>query len=181
MEDDKLRPGESEGIGAQAMVEDLVLTDAFLIKGRVEGKFQRLSKVLEHYGRRFLVVSSATMVDLRRGDVIRTPRVHVNLDEVLLLHELIDGGGDFYLQHMSRQDKNVRIRAFVHGTVDLEIAGRIQRGAYERSLDRSGFFIMEDCSVRGLDGGVSKDFALLDRLGYAILNASRLSYLYDFS
>lgn len=168
------------------MVEDLLLTDAFLVKGRVEGKFARLSKVLNGYKKRFVVLSSATMVDLRRGDTIRTPRVHVNLREIVLAHEFVDPAGDYYqaaLSAGSEESKPVRIRAFYHGSTNLEIAGRIRPGAYEQlGSEGSGeFFVMDDCTVRGLESGISDEFNVLQHLGYAIVNKARLAYLYDFS
>jgi hypothetical protein len=182
MTDESIQPEDAGIIGMKALVEDLVLTDAFLIKGKVEGKFGRLSKVLEHYEKRFLVISAATMIDLRCGDVIHTPRVHVNVDELVLLHEFVDAGGDMYLQNLSDKGKNTRIRAFVHGVVNLELAGMIRSGAYETAgLDRGRFFVMEDCSVRGLEEGLERDFSLLSKMSYAIVNSRKIAYIYDFS
>ncbi len=182
MTDESSQPEDDGLIGMKTLVEDLILTDAFLIKGKVEGKFGRLSKVLEHYEKRFLVISSATMIDLRRGDVIHTPRVHVNVDELVLLHEFVDAGGDMYLQNLSEKKKNVRIRAFVHGVVNLELAGMIRSGAYEAGgLDRGRFFVMEDCSVRGLEDDLARDFAPLTQMSYAIINSRKIAYIYDFS
>ena len=182
MTDEPIQPEDAGVIGMKTMVEDLILTDAFLIKGKVEGKFGRLSKVLEHYEKRFLVISSATMVDLRRGDVIHTPRVQVNVDELVLLHEFVDAGGDMYLQNLSDKGKNVKIRAFVHGVVNLELAGMIRSGAYEAAgVERGRFFVMEGCSVRGLEEGIAKDFEHLANLSYAIINSRKIAYIYDFS
>jgi hypothetical protein len=171
-------------VGVDAVVEDVVLTDAFLVKGTVEGKFSRLFKVLEDYRKDFLVVSNAVMVDLCRGDVIRTPRVHINLDELLLAHELVDGAGDYYqktLSEESRGHKSLRIRAFFNSAVSLEVAGRIRPGAYDGSGLDHRFFVMEDCSVRGLDLSVSPDLELVTKLSYAIINRHNIAYLYDFS
>ncbi len=165
------------------VVEDLLLTDAFLIKGVVEGKFSRLAKVLDAAARDFIAVSNPVMVDLRRGEVIRTPRVHVNLSKLVLAHELVDGSGDFYQKSLSElgDEKTVRIRAFYNGSVGLEISGSVRPLAYERgSLDRN-FFVMEECNVRGLDLKLSSEFDLVSQLPYAILSRSRISYLYDFN
>ncbi|PIE22406.1 MAG: hypothetical protein CSA62_12385 [Planctomycetota bacterium] len=172
--------------GTQVMVEDLILTDAFLIKGTVENKFARLSKVLQSYAKQFLVVASAKMVDLRRGEVIETPRVHVNMREIVIAHEFVDPAGDYFqakLSGKSKETKPVKIRAFYHGSTNLEIAGRIRPGAYEKEglEGSSGFFVMDDVTLRGLESTVSPDFANLHRLDYAIINKNALAYLYDFS
>ncbi len=172
---------EASGVGGNTVVEDLLLTDAFLIKGRVDGKFARLLKVLETFSHDFLVVSDATMIDLRGGEVIRTPRVHVNMTELLFAHELVDNAGDYFQKTLSADratDKQVKIRAFYHGNVNLELAGRVRPGAYE---SESRFFVMEDCAIRGLSKELSGELGMLESLPYTIVNRRRISYLYDFS
>ena len=163
------------------LVEDVLLTDAFLIKGKVDGKFSRLVKVLEDYNKDFLVVSDAHMVDLRRGETIKTPRVHVNLKELILAHELVDSGSDFYQKQLSDDDKDIRIRAFYHGATSLEIAGSIEQEAYEGGRLRRRFFVMRDCALRGIDFETNEELSLVQKLPYAIVQRSRISYLYDFS
>lgn len=181
MVDGNARSESSEVTGTREIIEDILLTDAFLIKGTVEGKFSRLSMVLDQFNKKFIVVSSATMVDLKRGECIKTPRVQINIDELILAHELVDSAGDFYLQALTESNKDVRVRTFCHGIVNLEITGRIAEKAYETKDGESRFFIMEGCTVRGLDPEVSPEFALVDKLSYAIVNSAKLAYIYDFS
>ena len=143
-----------------------------------------LFKVLDNWNRDFLVGSNAIMIDLRRGDVIRTPRVHVNLSELLLAHELVDGAGDYYQKVISGEaglQKTVRIRAFFNGAVSVEGAGRIRPGAYDGAGFERRFFVMEECAVRGLDTSLSAELELVSNLPYAILNRQNIAYLYDFS
>ena len=59
------------GTASPVMVEDLILTDTFLIKGRLPHKGKRLTNLLEDHTRTFLQVQDATMVALRSNDVIR--------------------------------------------------------------------------------------------------------------
>ncbi|MFQ5504046.1 MAG: hypothetical protein ACE5F1_04510 [Planctomycetota bacterium] len=162
------------------VVEDLLLTDAFLIKGSIQGKFRRLSAYLEEEFVSFLALSSASMVDLRNGEVIRTPRVHVNLDEVILAHELLDSSSDYYQRLLNKESGTIPIRAFHHGVANLELAGRIRPGAYYGGPEQR-FFIMESCRIRGLNPSISNDFNMLSELSYAIINRSKLAYIYDFS
>lgn len=71
---------QPEGSGSTAVpvfVEDLFLTDVFLIKGRLPNKSRRLSNLLEDYSRTFLNVVDATMISLRSREVIRTDRKSV--------------------------------------------------------------------------------------------------------
>ncbi|MCA8969807.1 MAG: hypothetical protein KDC95_08495 [Planctomycetes bacterium] len=176
------QPSESSA-ALDLMVEDLIVTESFLIKGKVEGKFTRLVKTLEDDSRDFVVVSGATMIDLLHGEVIKTPRVHVNMREVLFAHELVDGGSDFYQKRLSTDAgvERVRIRVFFHGPVNIEVAGRIRPRAYEAGLQARSFFVMDECEVRGLDLEEIPELGILAKLPYTIVHAARVSYLYDFS
>ena len=73
---------------------DLFLTDAFLIKGNVEHKYTRLSKLLDEHRKTFLRVRDCTLIDLGSRDQIHTPLLHMNVDEVLVAHEFLDEAGD---------------------------------------------------------------------------------------
>jgi hypothetical protein len=170
-------PDQDES-GTSTVVEDLVLTEAFLIKGRVEGKFNRLSKMLQDSERRFVAIRDAMMVNLKHGEKITTPRVLVNIDQLILAHELVDAAGDYYQKQIATEKKTVRIRAFCTGFMNLEIAGLIRPGAYESD---ARFFIMEQPTFRGLDHDVSHDLAILRKLPYAIVQKQKLAYIYDFS
>src|SRR5688572_24014591 len=82
------------GSSATAIVEDLFVTDCFLIKGRLTNKFQRLTRMLEDHERSYLSVEDAVMASLRGPEVIRSPRVLINQREVVFAHELVDVAGD---------------------------------------------------------------------------------------
>lgn len=166
---------------APVFVEDLFLTDVFLIKGRLPNKSKRLTNMLEDYQRAFLQVQDATMVSLRTGEVIRTPTVMVNVAEVVFAHELVDVAGDEALRRLaSGADKPVRIRAFYNGASQFELAGQIEPGAYESTpLTGRKYFIMQKPVVRGLDLG-NPELALLKGLDYAIVRKDRMAYVYDF-
>jgi hypothetical protein len=169
-------------IPTAGMVEDLFLTDAFLIKGRLAGKYHRLRKVLEDAGRTFLTIEDATMVSLRGNDIVRTPSVLVNTRELILAHELVDMAGDEAQRALARNTKTTRIRAFYNGGVQLEVAGKIESRAYEPS--RTGgqrYFVIQEPVIRGLVLDGSSDLRLLKGLSYAIVQKDRLAYVYDFS
>jgi hypothetical protein len=163
-------------------VEDVFLTDVFLIKGRLPNKTKRLTNLLEDFNRTFLPVHDATLVSLRSREVIRTATVMVNVAEVILAHELVDVAGDETLRRLAGAgDKRGRIRAFYNGTTQFEIAGQIEPGAYEGAgLPGRKYFIMQRPIVRGLDLE-HPELALLNGLDYAILAKDRMAYVYDFS
>lgn len=173
---------EPKGTPAPVFVEDLFLTDVFLIKGRLPNKSKRLTNVLEDWSRTFLPVHDATMVSLRSGEVIRTPTVMVNTGEVVFAHELVDIAGDETLRRLgSAGTKPTRIRAFYNGATQFELAGQIEPGAYEsQPLTGRKYFILQKPLLRGLDLS-HPELQLLKGLEYAIVRKDRMAYVYDFS
>lgn len=174
-------PDNDSNIAAPVFVEDVFLTDVFLIKGRLQNKTKRLSNVLEDYQRQYLKVSDATLVSLRNNEVIKTPTVMVNVDELILAHELVDVAGDATLRQLSSAaERSNRIRAFYNGSVQFEIGGTIETGAYESNpLTGRKYFIMQKPTVRGIDLK-HPELRILSGLDYAILRKDRMAYVYDF-
>lgn len=163
------------------VVSDLFLTDSFLIKGMVAGKSTRISKFLDEYRRHFLPIHEATMIDLKSRQRIATPRVFVNLDEIVFAHEFLDTAGDFFQKTIAKDREAVRIRAFYSGGVNVELAGRVRPKAYESDDVTKRFFVMEAPQIRGLDLEGDADLAVLKSLPYIVVNKSRLAYIYDFN
>ncbi|MCA8974187.1 MAG: hypothetical protein KDC98_05665 [Planctomycetes bacterium] len=175
------QPEPGNSAVAPVFVEDLFVTPVFLIKGRLHGKSKRLTNVLEDFQRSFLHVRDATMVSLRNQEVIRTPNVMVNLDEVLFAHELLEVAGDVSMRRLGKGEKSTRIRGFYGGAVQFELSGQIEPGAYEtNSLTQRRFFIMQQPCLRGLSLD-HPELALLSKLDYAIVRKDRMAYVYDFS
>jgi hypothetical protein len=175
------QPHPAGNVSAPVFVEDLFLTDVFLIKGRLPNKTKRLTNLLEDCTRTFLPVHDATLVSLRNREVIRTATVMVNVNEVILAHELVDVAGDEMLRRLAGSpEKKTRIRAFYNGTSQFEIAGQVEPGAYEtQPFGGRKYFIMQKPIVRGLDLQHA-DLALLKNLDYAIMKRDRMAYVYDF-
>lgn len=173
-------PNQSSNIASPVFVEDLFLTDVFLIKGRLANKTKRLSNVLEDNQRNFLQVQDATLVSLRNTEVIKTPNVMVSVNELILAHELVECAGDETLRRLSGNDKNNRIRAFYNGSVQFEVGGQIEAGAYESNkMTGRKYFIMQGPSVRGMNLD-HPELKVLKSLDYAILRKDRMAYVYDF-
>jgi hypothetical protein len=165
------------------IVSDLLLTDAFLIKGQVENKYTRLSQLLDEYRKFFIKVRDATLIDLNSRDRVQTPLLHVNVDEILLAHELIETAGDPHAARLAHDGfRYQRVRTFYTGNLNVEIAGEVRPNCYEAD-DRSTrrFFVMRNPEVRGMKIEGDRDLELLKGLPYAILNKTRLSYVYDFN
>ena len=178
-----LPPSEPGGPGTHlAIVEDLFLTDAFLIKGRIANKYHRLTKVLEDAERTFLLIEDATMVSLRGPEVIRTPSVLVNRQEIIFAHELVDTASDDSLRRLAANDKPVRIRAFYSGAIQFELGGKVEPQAYEPAHGgRKWYFIMQEPRIRGLNLEANDELKILRSLPYVIVRKSKLAYIYDFS
>jgi hypothetical protein len=170
---------DGSGIEAPVFVEDLLLTDSFLIKGRLPNKTKRLSNLLEDYSRTFLTVQDATMVALRTAEVIHTPTVLVNVREVICAHELLDVAGDEGMRRLATPNKVVRIRAFYSGAVQFELAGNVEPGAYEQQIAGRKYFIMQRPALRGLELD-HQELAVLGALEYAIVRKDKMAYVYDF-
>jgi hypothetical protein len=165
------------------IVSDLLLTDSFLIKGQVEGKYTRLSQMLDEHRKYFVKMRDATLIDLNSRDRIQTPLLHVNVDEILLAHEFLESSGDPHAAQLATDAKDCqRVRAFFTGNLNVELAGKVRPRAYEiddRSTRR--FFVMHEPEVRGMKVDGDRDLELLKGLQYAILNKTRMSYVYDFN
>lgn len=164
------------------IVSDLLLTDSFLIKGNVENKYTRLSQILDEHRKYFLKVRDATLVDLKSCERIQTPLLHVNVDEILLAHELLNEAGDAHMRVATPESELHRVRVFYTGNLNVEVAGYVRPGAYEADdhLSRR-FFVVRKPQVRGFKDRGDRDLKLLNNLSYAILNKVRLSYIYDFN
>lgn len=165
----------------KSLTSDLVLTDAFLIKGQIMGKSIRLSKFLDGCRKHFLPLQDCVMVDLKSRQRIETPRVFINLDEIVCAHEFLDTAGDFYQKSIAKDREAVRIRAFYSGNINLELAGRVRPRAYENEDVTKRFFVMEAPQIRGLDLDGDDDLQKLKNLPYVIINKTILSYIYDFN
>lgn len=165
------------------IVSDLLLTDCFLIKGNVEHKYARLSQVLDEHRRYFLRVRDATLIDLKSLDRIRTPLVHVNVDEILFAHEYLDEAGDEYRRLLSANQQELhRVRMFYTGNLNVELSGFVRPGAYEADDHVSRrFIVMRKPTLRGFDARSDAELEGLQSLPYLIVNKLRLSYVYDFN
>lgn len=166
------------------LTTDLFLTDCFLVKGTVENKYTRLSRLLDDHRKSFLRLRDVTLIDLVSRERIQTPLLHMNLDEVLLAHEYLDEAGDGVAASLAKEQEAQleRVRLFYTGNLNVELAGRIRPRAYEiNDKATSRFFVMRDPKVRGFKHEEDPELKQLLELPYVILNKSRLSYVYDFN
>jgi hypothetical protein len=166
------------------LTTDLFLTDCFLVKGTVENKYTRLSRLLDGHRKSFLRVRDVTLIDLVSRERIQTPLLHMNLDEILMAHEFLDEAVDEAAATLAREKEAEleRVRLFYTGNLNVELAGRIRPRAYEISdKATSRFFVMRDPIVRGFKHEEDHELKQFLELPYVILNKSRLSYVYDFN
>lgn len=162
-------------------VEDLFLTDSFLIKGRFEAKHGRLSQSLDTWKKNFVPVIDATLIDLKTREQFEAPRVCIAWRELILAHELIDTGSDHFRRQMITERSRVPIRAFVAGRTPLELSGEAVAGSYDRGGLFQRCFILHEPQLRGLACEKHQELRPLAEMHYAIVLRERLSYVYDFS
>lgn len=164
------------------LCSDLFLTDAFLIKGNVEHKYTRLSKLLDEHRKTFLRVRDCTLIDLNSREQIKTPLLHMNLDEVLVAHEFLDEAGDGSRAALGKEQNLQKVRVFYTGNLNIELGGFIQPSAYEVTDKATRrFFVMREPKLRGFKDHGDPDLQRMLGLPYLIVNKSRLSYVYDFN
>lgn len=162
-------------------VEDIFLTDSFLIKGRFEAKHGRLSQSLDNWKHNFIPVIDATLIDLKSREQFEAPRVAIAWRELILAHELIDTGSDLFRRQMTTPPARTAIRAFVAGRLPLELSGETSAAAYDRGGLFQRCFIMHEPRLRGLDCERHQELRPLAEMHYAIVLRERVSYVYDFS
>ena len=164
------------------LCSDLFLTDSFLIKGNLENKYTRLSKLLDEHRKYFLRVRDVTLIDLKSSQQIKTPLLHMNVDEVLLAHEFLDEAGDEARKDLAKEQDLQKVRLFFTGNLNIEIAGDIRPTAYEISDKATRrYFVISNAKLRGFKHRGNTDLKALITMPYAIINKERLSYIYDFN
>jgi hypothetical protein len=164
-------------------VKDLFLTESFLVKGYVKTGGRRLTTYLNNLDARFLEVHDATMVGVLQGDRIVTARAMVSVDEILLANELIESAGDEMMRHLADPEKNkALVNLYFGGRLPLEVSGKMLRRAYNRKdLGEQDFLVVTDPTIEGLAGKKPREFAVLKRAPYLIVNRRRIAYVFDYS
>ena len=169
-------------MATSTLCSDLFITDAFLIKGNVEHKYARLSKMLDEHRKTFIRVRDCTLIDLGSRDRIQTPLLHMNLDEVLVAHEYLDEAGDGTMAELAGEADLDKVRVFYTGNLNVELAGYVRPGAYEMTDSGSRrFFVMREPELRGFNTREDDELSAILKMPYAIVNKTRLSYVYDFN
>lgn len=164
-------------------VKDLFLTESFLVKGHVKTGGRRLSNWLNNQSLPFLEVHDATLIGVQQGDRIVTARAMVRMSEILVAHELIDSAGDEQLARLADAESDrTLVNLYFAGRLPIEVSGKMLRRAYNRrDLGDQEFLVVKDPSVEGLAGKKAREFSVLKRAPYLIVNRARLAYVFDYS
>lgn len=157
------------------IVEDLLVTESLLVRGRVEGKTQRLSALLKHYTHLFLPVREAHVVDMRTSQSRRVERLLLNLRDLLFAHEFLDLAGDQAWTNMAKGRDRVVVRAVTRGALAFELTGLVGGQVFGAAGDTEPFLVMEQPTItaRGLE--VHDEFKVLKTLPYVILRRDALA------
>ena len=164
-------------------VKDLFLTESFLVKGYVKTGGRRLTTYLNNLKSSFLEVHDATLIGIQKGDRIVTARAMICVAEILLANELIEAAGDHMMKQLAEPEKD---RAVVNlsfsGKLPIEVTGKMQSKAYNRNdLGAQDFLVVTEPSIDGLGSRKSREFSVLKRAPYVIVNRRRLAYVFDYS
>ncbi len=155
--------------------EDLLVTDRFLFLGTVEGKVQRLSRLLEDHPP-FLSLRSASRVDLETGEEVESPQFLVNLDHLVLAHEFVDLSGDEGWKMLSRERELARIQAETRGKFSFRLTGLIPKEDLASPiLEERKLFVLRDPEIRVRPGPPERVLSLLGNLSYVVLRKSWVS------
>ena len=158
-------------------LKDLLLTNAFLIKGHINTGGQRLSTFLNNFPRRFLEIEEVTVMDPVQDTHFTTTRMLVRVEEIILAHEL-EETGDESLRHLAGQDRDDTVANIqFSGTTPFQLWGKVSTRAIER--DSSGqydFIVVVEPKILGL---TNKAQDVLKDLPYLIANKSRMALILE--
>jgi len=164
-------------------VNDLFLTESFLVKGLVKGGGKRLSNFLNSVTAPFIEVLDATMIGVTQGDRIVTARAMIHRNEILLAHELIESAGDSTLKNLSSaNEERALVNLYFSGRLPLEVSGKMLKRAYNRKdLGDQRFLVVTEPSIEGLGGKKAREFGVLAKAPYLIVNRDRIAYVFDYA
>lgn len=164
-------------------VKDLFLTDSFLVKGYVKTGGKRLSTFLNSFEARFLEVHDATLIGVLQGDRIVTARAMINVREILLAHELIESAGDEMMRKLADPEKDkALVNLYFSGKLPIEVSGKMLKQAYNRKdLGSQDFLVVTEPSIEGLGDKRPREFSVLSKAPYLIVNRLRVAYVFDYS
>jgi hypothetical protein len=163
------------------IVNHLLLTDSFLVKGHIDTTGRRLTNFLNGYKREFFPIQDVTLIAMDGGDKILSNEALVPIDSIILAHEFLEEGGDSTAKHLGRKDPPAAsISAFYRGAYRLDLAGRIKPHSIEEG-NGNPFFVVQDPTVSGFGQRRAREFSLLRKLPYVILNRRKLGavFVYD--
>ncbi len=170
---------EKENKGDLVIVEDLFVTGSFLLKGKLERKGQRLSRILEIHREPFLSVKNAVKTDFETGETLSLPQVFLNIKHLVFAHEFLDLSGDTGWKGISKERDLVRVVANTSGDFSFSITGLIPPAVLSLPLAEKRFIVMEDSEVKPLTpmpGSVNT--RLFSKLSYIILRRDSIVSIY---
>lgn len=164
-------------------VKDLLLTDAFLIKGHVKTGGRRLTTYLNNHTSPFVEIHDVTMIGVTKGDRIVTARTMVRVNEILLAHELIESAGDESLRKVADPNADrTLVNLYLGGSLPIEVSGKMLKRAYNRrDLGQQDFLVVTEPSIEGLADKKAREFSVLKRAPYLAVNRNRIAYVFDYS
>ncbi len=158
-------------------LKDLLLTDAFLIKGHINTANQRLSSFLGNFARRFLEIEEAVVTDCVRDEVFNATRMLMRVEEIIVAHEMEEIGDDG-LRHLAGQERDDTVVTIqFNGAARFQLTGRVSKRSMERdSSSPHDFLVVVAPKLVGITG---KSMDVLRNLPYLIVNKSRIAFILE--
>lgn len=161
-------------------LKDLLLTDTCLLKGHVSTRGQRLSTFLNTTPRRCIEMSEVTLIQHSRAETLQAMHMMVRVDEILLAHEM-DVSGDEVMKLLAEQKRDeVLVNIHFGGAAPIQITGMISRRVIDRDATSDhDFLVILSPQIRGLEGKLAREYAVLEGLPYVIANRDRIAFMYQ--
>jgi hypothetical protein len=160
-------------------LNDLILTDTFLLRGNIDTGGQRLTSFLNNVPKRFFELHEVAATNHVTDEQFTATRMFVRIDEVLIAHEIGEGGDDRLRLLAAEERVEIPVTAQFGGTLRLQLLGKVHKHGIER--ETSGphdFIVVVEPKIQGLRGTAASEYAGFKHLPYVIANRNRLTFIY---
>ncbi len=172
-----------------SIVNHLLVTQRFLVKGTVRTGDLRLSSFLNAVRRPWLAIENVTFTELVSGEKIVARRATLRLADLLLAHEYLDLAGDPIRKRLAQADaaegqalprsEYRMVSAWFRAPSRLEILGRIRQNVLDAATSDE-FFVMQEPLLRGVDEATANLLLPVKDLPYAIVHRAQLHGWFEY-
>jgi hypothetical protein len=160
--------------------KDLLVTDAYFIKGHASSGGQRLSTFLGNTQKPFLEMDEVTLIKLDRSGSLEIPWLLVRIEDILIAYEIEETGDEGLKVLAEREADKIRVTAHFVATASFQLIGKVRRRALNTDMaPYHDFIVMIDPKIHGFDAKADPEFIVLEDLPYVIINRKRIALILD--